>query len=105
MFGRLRYKRPEGGPSRLLQHVVKDEVPAQHTEGFRWATALAEFGMLLHQSEHRGDASVAHVLDEARGAVGGTRTDGARSSSNWSRRMVALPRALAAGREAAVNPA
>ena len=36
----------------------------------RFAAAVAEFGMLLRSSEHRGQASLAHVTATAAGALG-----------------------------------
>jgi Ca-activated chloride channel family protein len=39
---------------------------------------VAEFGLLLRQSEHRGAASLRHVIEVARGAVG-TDPDGYRA--------------------------
>jgi Ca-activated chloride channel homolog len=69
MHVRVRYKPPTGGASRLLQHAVLER-RGDSSESFRWATAVAEFGMLLRASEHRGQASLAHVLEEARAARG-----------------------------------
>jgi Ca-activated chloride channel family protein len=36
----------------------------------RFAAAVAEFGMLLRGSAHRGEATLAHVTDTAAGALG-----------------------------------
>jgi Ca-activated chloride channel family protein len=71
MFVRVRYRGPEGGASRLVERVVRDRPEAELSADFRWAVAVAEFGMLLRNSEFRGGSSVAHVLEEARGAMGG----------------------------------
>ena len=40
------------------------------SDDFRFAAAVAEFGMLLRESEHRGRASVQNVLSLARGSLG-----------------------------------
>jgi Ca-activated chloride channel family protein len=67
----IRYKLPDGEQSVLLSHPVR--VPRrldQPSDDFRFAAAVAEFGMLLRGSEHRGRASVADVLSLARGAMG-----------------------------------
>ena len=48
------------------------------SDNFRWAAAVAEFGMLLRDSEFKGDADYAEVLDLARAAQG-TDTEGYRA--------------------------
>lgn len=66
----IRYKQPEGQESVLLSHAVRvPERGARPSDDFRFAAAVAEFGMLLRQSEHRGRASLEDVLSLARGAV------------------------------------
>jgi Ca-activated chloride channel family protein len=67
----IRYKRPDADESVLLSHPVR--VPrrmGQMSDDFRFAAAVAEFGMLLRESEHRGRASLEDVLSLARGAMG-----------------------------------
>jgi Ca-activated chloride channel family protein len=67
----IRYKQPDGEESVLLSHPVR--MPRQNqplSDDFRFAAAVAEFGMLLRESEHRGGASVENVLSLARGAMG-----------------------------------
>lgn len=68
---KVRYKLPDGTRSRLLSHAVPawlgDGPPS---ENFRFAAAVAEFGMVLRASEHRGRSSVDDVLRLARGATG-----------------------------------
>ena len=61
---KLRYKEPEADTSKLMTYTVSDsntEVMAA-SENLRFASAVAEFGMLLRDSKHKGDAS----YDEAR---------------------------------------
>jgi Ca-activated chloride channel family protein len=66
---RLRYKDPKGSTSRLLEAPVTDRTgPA--SEDMRFASAVAEFAMLLRDSEHKGEASWDQVLSLARGARG-----------------------------------
>lgn len=74
LFVQLRYKRPGEASSRLLRHAVRSG-DAARTVGaaspdFRFAAAVAGFGMLLRESEHRGAATTEDVLALARGAVG-----------------------------------
>lgn len=70
----LRYKQPEGDESVLLSHAVRPP-PARVrlSADFRFAAAVAQFGMLLRDSEHRGRSSVDGVLSLARGALGNDR--------------------------------
>ncbi|HYR10574.1 MAG TPA: von Willebrand factor type A domain-containing protein [Longimicrobium sp.] len=66
----IRYKRPDGEESVLLSHPVR--VPqrlGRVSDDFRFAAAVAAFGMLLRESEHRGRASLDDVLSLARGAL------------------------------------
>jgi Ca-activated chloride channel homolog len=61
---KLRYKEPEGETSKLMTYTVNDsnaEVMAV-SENLRFASAVAELGMLLRDSKHKGDAT----YDEAR---------------------------------------
>lgn len=69
---KIRYKRPEGGASKKLEFPLEVDaakaMPA--SEDFRWAAAVAEFGLRLRGSQHAGDGSFSTVLERARGAVG-----------------------------------
>ena len=70
---KLRYKKPEGGPSTLIKRGVEDEGRdvAAATGDFKFAAAVASFGMLLRDSPHKGDAtfaSVQELADASRGA-------------------------------------
>jgi Ca-activated chloride channel family protein len=71
MTVKLRYKEPAGEASRLVSTTVG---PAQETahgsERLRFAAAVAAFGMLLRESEHRGRADWPMVLELAREARG-----------------------------------
>ncbi|HVZ38187.1 MAG TPA: von Willebrand factor type A domain-containing protein [Candidatus Kapabacteria bacterium] len=69
---RLRYKRPDDTTSRLLEHPVTDAIvqPASVSDNFRFASAVAEFGLLLRDSKYKGTASLDHVLAAARRAAG-----------------------------------
>jgi Ca-activated chloride channel family protein len=66
---KLRYKQPEGSTSRLLERVVRTE-SANPSADFRFASAVAGFGMLLRDSEYKGRASYGDVIALARGARG-----------------------------------
>ena len=62
---KVRYQPPTGGASRLLTHAVPDRVAAPSAD-FRFASAVAAFGMLLRGSPHRGTATLADVVALAR---------------------------------------
>jgi Ca-activated chloride channel family protein len=69
---KLRYKQPDGELSRLLEHPVFDsEVAiAKTTDNFRFAAAVAQFGMLLRHSEFKSNSSFNGVLKLAKNAKG-----------------------------------
>ena len=66
---KLRYKQPDGDTSRLVGTAVR-YVSAPSSENVRFAAAVAEFGMLLRDSEHKGGSSWAQVRDLAAAARG-----------------------------------
>ncbi|MET4083291.1 Ca-activated chloride channel family protein [Pedobacter sp. UYP30] len=77
---KLRYKDPDGDKSRLLSKAVLDN-PLSFTatsDNFRFATAVAEFGMVLRQSKFRQNASFDHAVSLAESAKG-TDKEGYRS--------------------------
>jgi len=65
MTVKLRYKEPEGDTSRLLAVAVKDGTQTDSPD-VRFAAAVAAFGMLLRDSEHKGTATYDAVLELAR---------------------------------------
>jgi Ca-activated chloride channel family protein len=68
-FVKVRYKRPDGDTSRLLEHPVR-ETGAAASPDFTFAAAVAGFGMLLRESEHRGTLTVDQVVRLAEGSRG-----------------------------------
>lgn len=72
MTVKLRYKLPDGEASKLIVREVADgdREFASASDDFRFACAVAEFGLLLRDSEHKGKASYAQVLEIARGSRG-----------------------------------
>jgi Ca-activated chloride channel family protein len=72
MTVKLRYKHPGGDTSVPMEAgVIAAPVPlAAVSDDFRFAAAVAGFGMLLRDSEHKGAASFAQVAEIARGALG-----------------------------------
>ncbi|MGN6213858.1 YfbK domain-containing protein [Parafilimonas sp.] len=68
---KLRYKKPESDKSILIEHLLKDENIAFNStsDNFRFATAVAAFGMLLRNSEYKGVADFSTVRDMAQSAI------------------------------------
>jgi Ca-activated chloride channel homolog len=64
-FVKVRYKAPDGEVSRLLERPVADRV-GEPSRDLTFAAAVAGFGMLLRDSEHRGTLDAVHVLELAR---------------------------------------
>ncbi|WP_428262382.1 YfbK domain-containing protein [Haliangium sp.] len=91
---KLRYKRPDGHKSTLLSHVVRDtDVPlARTSDDFRFATAVAELGLLLRNSEHKGTASYQAVLARAETALGADREGYRKEFLSLARKAMLLAR-------------
>jgi Ca-activated chloride channel family protein len=73
MYVKLRYKEPDGGTSRLFDHVVRAPRRGRTPEAsadLRFAAAVASFGMILRDSEYRGRATLDGVLALAGDALG-----------------------------------
>ena len=61
---KLRYKEPEKSESRLITRVLKEaQIFRESPSGdFKMAGAVAEWGMLLRNSEYKANATYGHVL-------------------------------------------
>ncbi len=72
MMIKLRYKQPDSETSTLMSYPVKGKpVPIdQASTNFRFASAVASFGMLLRNSEYKGDASYSFAKYLAEAAIG-----------------------------------
>ncbi|QDU39162.1 von Willebrand factor [Maioricimonas rarisocia] len=68
---KLRYKEPDGQTSRKLEFPIResDATFATASREFQFASAVAAFGMLLRQSEHKGVATYAAVEEWATPAI------------------------------------
>ncbi|RYY68603.1 MAG: DUF3520 domain-containing protein [Chitinophagaceae bacterium] len=68
---KFRYKAPDGEVSKLIEHPVKDNqvAIANVSDNFRFAAAVAQFGMLLRNSEYKSNASYQSVLQLAKSAL------------------------------------
>ena len=72
MSVKIRYKAPDGNVSREVEHTVCNSFTEliETSDNFRWSAAVATFGMILRDSEFKGDASYEMVDRLARGAMG-----------------------------------
>ncbi|HEY0379035.1 MAG TPA: VWA domain-containing protein [Pyrinomonadaceae bacterium] len=72
MTVKLRYKEPAQDQSKLLSVSLADSKGkfAAASENFKFASAVAAFGMLLRDSKYKSNASYNEVLELARSAVG-----------------------------------
>ena len=64
---KLRYKKPDGKKSQRLEIPLADKniAIAKASENFKFSAAIAEFGMLLRDSEFKGQSSYEDVLELA----------------------------------------
>ncbi|MFK8111433.1 MAG: von Willebrand factor type A domain-containing protein [Rubripirellula sp.] len=69
---KLRYKFPEQDNSQLMEHIVFDTGTSfdETDNEFQFAAAVASFGMLLRDSEHRGDWGYGDVMQTAQASTG-----------------------------------
>jgi Ca-activated chloride channel family protein len=71
MTVKIRYKKPGEETSRLMENIMKDNhFTAKSSVNFCLATSVAEFGMLLRDSEHKGQASWKHCKEMAMASKG-----------------------------------
>lgn len=69
---KVRYKAPDGDQSKLKEFAVtaQPEPFAKASENLRFAASVASVGMLLRDSEFKGDSSYDGALEWARSALG-----------------------------------
>jgi len=73
---KIRFKPPDGDTSTKLEFRLRDAGSKfdKASRDFRFAAAVAAFGMLLRDSPHNGNATYASVLDIARESASGDTT-------------------------------
>ncbi|OOG17124.1 hypothetical protein BWD42_16830 [Sphingobacterium sp. CZ-UAM] len=69
---KFRYKEPDGEKSKLQQHVVQAKVTELNkvSEDLRFATAVAELGLLLRESDFKQQANFDRLIARAKAAKG-----------------------------------
>lgn len=72
MTVKLRYKEPNANESKLISVSLADSKGKldSASENFKFASAVAEFGMLLRDSKYKAEANYNKVLELARQSVG-----------------------------------
>jgi Ca-activated chloride channel homolog len=72
MLIKLRYKQPTGDTSELIsQPLLDQEISLENTSNnFKFAAAVAEFGMILRESKYQGSANFEQVVNLARQSQG-----------------------------------
>ena len=72
MTVKFRYKEPAGSKSKLIELPLLDSQIAfeKTSDNFRFAASVAEFGMLLRNSEFKKNSSFNHVFQTAKAARG-----------------------------------
>lgn len=69
---KFRYKAPDGDKSKLIERTLPNKVVTTDklSDNFNFSAAVAEFGMLLRDSEYKGTATFDHCLNLAAKAKG-----------------------------------
>jgi Ca-activated chloride channel family protein len=69
---KLRYKEPDGDESQLREYPVKDRGGKFNSASgdMQFASAVASFGMILRNSEHKGSGNLAAVAEIAGSSLG-----------------------------------
>jgi len=96
---KLRYMDPDADASKLLAVLVRDKGPAEASARLAWSSAVASFGMLLRDSEHKGSLDYARVKELASRGLGPD-PNGYRAEFV---RLVGLAESLSGGQKVARN--
>lgn len=67
---KLRYKNPDGRNSKLMELAVQSKLQKNTSDNFRFSAAVASFGMLLRNSDFKGETSVDSIVKLAKHAKG-----------------------------------
>jgi len=69
---KMRYKAPDGDTSKKLEWPVKDDAQAfaEASDDYQFAAAVAGFGLLLRDSQYKGNLTLAAVLELAQSGLG-----------------------------------
>jgi Ca-activated chloride channel family protein len=89
---KLRYKLPDADSSVPLEFPLVDDPgrSLQASHDFNWAAAVAAFGMVLRDSQYKGQASLDLVRELAEGALGPEPSEGRREFLELARTAESL---------------
>jgi Ca-activated chloride channel family protein len=66
----VRYKEPDSDTSQLETYVcTANDYSKNGSDNLRWAAAVAEFGLILRDSEYKGNANADNILSLAKSAL------------------------------------
>ena len=66
----IRYKQPKNEKSILMTKRLSKQEEFAVSDNFRFGAAIIEYGMLLRNSEFKGNSSYKQAIELARGAKG-----------------------------------
>ncbi|MEQ8471536.1 MAG: von Willebrand factor type A domain-containing protein [Marinoscillum sp.] len=67
---KFRYKEPDGDKSKLITETIKNDQSIDKDENLVWAAAVAGFGMVLRNSEFKGNLTYNQIVSLAKKAKG-----------------------------------
>jgi Ca-activated chloride channel family protein len=72
MMVKLRYKQPDGLTSKLIENPIKDKEIRinERSDNFKFSAAVAGFGMLLRDSEFKGELTYEDIVALAKTSMG-----------------------------------
>lgn len=62
----FRYKEPDGNTSKLITRTVPNKVNGKLSKNFLFASAVAEFGLIIRESDYKGNASFEKLIERAK---------------------------------------
>ncbi len=89
---RVRYKSPDGGASKLVTQAAGHRARREPSTDLAWATAVAEFAMLLRDSEYVGEGNYPDCIARAEAAIGSDEQGYRRQMIDLMRRASSLAR-------------
>ncbi|MEQ9306355.1 MAG: von Willebrand factor type A domain-containing protein [Marinoscillum sp.] len=67
---KFRYKEPNGNKSKLLSKTLPNDQEMDDDQNLKWAAAVAGFGMVLRDSEFKGNLTYNEIVIQAKNAAG-----------------------------------
>ncbi|MEP2609961.1 MAG: YfbK domain-containing protein, partial [Cyclobacteriaceae bacterium] len=67
---KFRYKNPDKDTSKLITKTLNKDDQSKNDPNIQWAASVASFGMLLRDSDYKGDMKFEDVINLAKGAKG-----------------------------------